>query len=185
MEKKSIIYTALGLDGYELCQPINQSDLDRIPELINGKSQQENWEPIKVKIIKKEEGKTLIKSDAPWSGVDAFMIFTDKVVDVLGTFLRKYGELLELKNKESNLYIYNPFLCENAVDIEKSELMKLGSGKIISITKYVFNKEIISNLGSFKIDNLRVSPTFFNQEFVDEWNKNGFEGLEFIKIWEE
>jgi len=158
MKDKIVIYTALGLDGYTLCQPKNQSDYDKITELINGEARKKTWKPMHVKIINEDEGKLLKASDSPWFGVDAFLIFTEQAVNKLCSFLEKYGELLELKSETGKLFIYNPRLCIDAIDLGNSEFTKFGSGKIIAIDKHAFNKKKVNNLAAFKINNLRVSP---------------------------
>jgi hypothetical protein len=182
MKSNGMIYTPLGLAGFEICQPVSQEDFETINLKISGLSQKGNWKPLKVKIVKKDQGKALAKSDSPWIGSHT-LIFRERVVRTMRSFLEKYGELLPLEEKFDQLFIYNPWLCENALDSANSEKMKLSSGKIIRITKYAFYKKQVDGLAAFKISDLRVSPVFLGQAFVDEWLAAGFTGLEFKEIW--
>ena len=61
------LYTPLGLDGYQLCHPINTDDFEKIITEINGTLQRSSWRPIPMRLIHKDEGKTLIASDSPWA----------------------------------------------------------------------------------------------------------------------
>lgn len=50
-KSKPGIYTALGLDGYELCQPVDKEDYERIDTEITGVPRQAGWKPIPVRLI--------------------------------------------------------------------------------------------------------------------------------------
>lgn len=43
--------------------------------------------------------------------------------------------------------------------------------------------DVIGEIDIFKIPNLRVSPTFLSQRFVDRWKASGLTGLEFEQVW--
>jgi len=178
------IYTPLGLDGFEICRPVNQEDFETINLKISGLPQKGTWKPLKVQIFDKDQGVSLLRSDSPWIGSHT-LIFREQVVRKMQSFLEKHGELLPLEENSDQLFIYNPWLCENALDSAKSEMIKLSGGKIIRITKYAFHKERIDGFEAFKISDLRVSPVFLGQTFVDEWLSAGFVGLEFNEVWKD
>ena len=51
------------------------------------------------------------------------------------------------------------------------------------IDQYVFRPELVRDVHVFKIPNLRVSPAFLSQHFVDLWNGARLKGLEFTQVW--
>ena len=51
------------------------------------------------------------------------------------------------------------------------------------IQRYVFRSDLVRDVDVFKVPNLRVSPTFVSQRFVDRWNESGLKGVEFNKVW--
>lgn len=182
-KSKPGIYKALGADGFELCHPINKDDYERISLEVNGTPRQAIWKPIPMRLIHEDEGKVLAMSDAPWVGSDA-MIFRPTVVEVLGSLLREYGELLPLACSEADLVIYNPTRVLDALDDAASSVMRFSSGRVMLIQKHVFRSDVVGQNDLFKITKLRVSPTFFSHRFVDRWNASGLKGLEFNQVWD-
>lgn len=51
------------------------------------------------------------------------------------------------------------------------------------IQRYAFRADVIGEVAVFKIPNLRVSPTYLSQRFVDRWKASGLQGLEFREVW--
>jgi hypothetical protein len=183
MKKASAgIYMPLGADGFELCQPVNHDDFEKINLEVNGHSIKHFWTPIPVAIIHEDEGKLLSFSDSPWLGAHA-LIFRSEAVKLMGSMLEEYGETLSLACHEAEIYIYNPIRIIDAVDENASSIVRFADGSVMMISKYVLFPEVIANVEIFKIKNLRVSPTFVSNLFVDRWNENGLKGLEFRKIW--
>jgi hypothetical protein len=176
------VYVPCGLDGYELCQPVNQDDFEAINVQVNGASRGATWRPIRVRLVRQDEGRPLIESDAPWLGSHA-LIFKPRALELLGPLLREYGELLPLTSREAELCIYNPTRILDALDEGNSSLRRFSTGRVMMVEKYVFRPTVISDSPVFKIPNLRVSPTFVTQRFVDLWTSTGLRGLEFRHVW--
>jgi hypothetical protein len=181
-QSKLGVYKALGSDGFELCQPVNDEDYERIDVEIGGRSVRSSWRPIPVRLIREDEGKALVISDSPWLGYGP-LIFRPSVVKALGLLLQEYGELLPLMCQETDLVIYNPTLVIDALDEEASSLMRFDDGRIMLIQNYVFRSDIVGENDIFTIPSERVSPTFFSHRFVDLWIASGLRGLEFKQVW--
>lgn len=177
------IYDIIGSDGYELCHPEDENDFGSIVTLINGSERRQTWSPIKMRIIKEDEGKYLHESDSPWLGSHALM-FRPRAVDALRSLLDANGELLPLALPNSELQIYNPRHLVNALDEDRSTLSR-ANGDIMLIYKHVFRPEVIRNLPIFKISNMRVSSTFVDESFVSLWTASGLKGLDFRQVWVE
>src|SRR6185503_4546350 len=73
------LYTAIGADGYELCEPIDPADFERINAEINGVSRRSTWQPIPVAIIREDNGKVLATSDSPWLGAHALIFRSESI----------------------------------------------------------------------------------------------------------
>lgn len=177
-----VLYTPLGLDNFELCHPVDEGDFETINLLINGEPRQATWEPLPVRLIRKDQGRKLLPSDTPWLGEHA-LIFKQSAIDILGAMLREYGELLPLECSEAEVFIFNPTRVIDVLDEQRSSLLRFSSGRIMDISRYIFHADAIRNISIFKIPNLRVSPTFVSQPFVDLWRSAGLKGLEFTQVW--
>jgi hypothetical protein len=178
------VYTPCSPDQYELCHPVNQDDFEIINAQLNGELRHRTWKPIAVRLIREDEGRKLRPSDSPWLGSHA-LIFNAAAIDALGPLLRVYGELLPLSCKDAQLSVFNPTRVVDALDEEASSVLRFSDGRIMRVNRYIFDPEPIRGVYVFKIRNLRVSPTFVGQHFVDWWNEAGLEGLEFRMIWSE
>lgn len=183
VKSKPGVYKALGADGFELCQPVNKEDYERIDTEITGTPRQSNWKPIPVRLVHEDQGKWLATSDSPWLGYGP-SIFRPAVIKALGPMLREYGELLPLACSEAELVIYNPTRVLNALDETASSVMRFSDGRIMLIKKHVFHGDVVGENDIFTIPTKRVSPTFFSHRFVDRWKASGLKGVEFKKIWE-
>lgn len=176
------IYTPLGLDGYELCHPVRKDDFETINVAIDGTPRQSGWKPIPVKLVRSDEGQDLVESDSPWLGAHA-LIFRARAVESMGKVLREFGELLPLACSEADVWIYNPTRVVDALDESASSVLRFNEGGIMMIQRYVFRADVVRDVDVFKVPNLRVSPTFVSQRFVDRWNEGDLKGIEFKKVW--
>ena len=178
MKQSQSIYIPAPEDGYELCQPTDDENFEVVNIRINGTTQQRNWTPIAVRIIDSDNGKKLLHSDAPWLGSHA-LIFSTAAIAAISPLLDEYGELLPLKSNGGTFKLFNPTKILDALDEEASSTTRFSDGRIMRISKYVFNLDVTDGVDIFKIPNLRVSPTFVSQRFVDLWNSAGLHGLRF------
>jgi hypothetical protein len=69
------------------------------------------------------------------------------------------------------------------LDEAASSILRFKKGGVMMIQRYVFYAEAISGVDIFKIPNLRVSPVFFSNSFVNRWMDSGLKGVKFKKIW--
>lgn len=176
------VYVPCGLDGYELCQPVNQEDFETINAQVNGAPREAGWKPIRMRLVRQDEGRSLVESDAPWLGSHA-LIFRPRAIEALAPFLREYGEILPLICHEAAVSVYNPTRVLDALDEGSSRLQRLRSGRVMMVQDYVFRATEVSDIPVFKIPTLRVSPTFVTQRFVELWRTSGLRGLEFRQVW--
>ena len=135
-----------------------------------------------MELIKYDEGNVLMQSDSPWLGSHA-LIFNNHAISGLKTLLEKYGELLPINCSEESLMLYNPLHVINALDEQNSSILRFTNGRIMRVNRYEFVAASIQNIDIFKLANLRVSPTFVSERFVEMWTNANLTGLEFEKVW--
>lgn len=182
MKKALGIYTPSGADGYELCHPTNHDDFERINIEVNGVPRRSGWRPIRMDIVREDAGTPLMASDSPWLGSHA-LILKRKAMASLQSQLLMYGELLPLACASADVWIYNPTRVLDALDESASSILRFDDDRIMLIQRHAFREEVIRDVDVFKIDSLRVSPTFVSQAFVDRWNASGLVGLQFNEVW--
>jgi hypothetical protein len=177
------VFDTVGQDGFELCHPVDSDDFETLELLINGEPRKGTWKPLRMKLIREDEGKRLRPSDAPWLSSGA-VVLLETAVHVLGPVLEKHGELLPLDCPGCKLVAFNPTHVVDAVDLARSQVVRFKDGQLMDIRKYVFRPDVIRNLPAFKIPNFRISPTFFGQEIVDLWTEAKLKGMDFKLVWE-
>jgi hypothetical protein len=182
MKKQTRIYVPVPLEQYELCQPINHAEFDKIIVQLNGISSKNTWQPISMEIIHEDEGRKFLESDAPWLGSHA-LIFRQTTVQAMSQLLNEFGELLPLQCDEAELSLFNATQILDALDESASSIVRFSTGRVMTIERYVFHPEITKDRHIFKIPNLRASPTFVSNEFVGLWKSSGLKGLGFTKVW--
>jgi hypothetical protein len=79
--------------------------------------------------------------------------------------------------------MYNPTRVVEALDEPASSVIRFSDGRIMMIQRHVFRADVIGETDVFKLPNLRVSPTFLSQRFVDRWEASGLKGLDFERVW--
>ena len=177
------VFTPLGSEGFELCHPVSPDDFETLNVLVDGTPRTAGWSPPPMHIVREDEGKALVESDSPWLGSHA-LIFRSRAAGALRDMLLHNGEVLPLPCGDENLALFNPRVIDGALDLTASTALRFGSGRIMRITKHMFDKRVLAGVDAFKIPDLRVSPTFVTERFVSAWTSAGLRGLEFRQVWE-
>jgi hypothetical protein len=171
------IFKALGEEGVEFAHPVDAKDFEALNLAINGRPQLPTWSPIRMKIVRVDEGRRLRETDSPWLGGHA-LILRRRAVEAILPLLHGNGEVLPLACADE-LYVFNPTNLIDCLDDEKSDLVRFKDGNaIMRISKHVFRRERIVGVDAFKIPNLRVSPLFVTDAFVEKWKAAGLTGVE-------
>jgi hypothetical protein len=135
-----------------------------------------------VSLIRKDRGKKLKPSDAPWLASYA-LILRRAAADALAPELLRSGEYLPLSCAEAELVIVNPWNLD-ALDENASSVQRFGDGGIIRIARHVFLPDRLEGVSAFKLPNLRVSPTFVGERVVALWRQSRLRGLVFKQVWD-
>jgi len=167
----------------ELAHPLDQDHFETLNVEINGRPRKDQWQPISMRLVTEEyDGRPFRTVDAPWLGCHA-LVFKREVVESLGGYLNKWGELLPLDCEDRELFVYNPRHSISALNEEESAVVRFSSGRIMMIKQHAFIRQKLVGIEVFKIPNLRVSSTYVTQGFVDQWLRAGLTGIEFELVW--
>lgn len=177
------IYLPRRMDNAELCLPSRAAGFDNLRACVGGRRAGSPWDPVKMRVIRKDEGVDLEQSDAPWCAPD-LLVFGERSIAVFEPMLSNSGELLPLEcvNADRSLWVYNPVL-RDALDVERSVVKRFSTGNIMRIDKYVFVPESVGSVQAFRIPNLRASPTFLEHALVERWRAAELVGLNFELVW--
>jgi hypothetical protein len=176
------IYVPQCAEGFELCQPPRPEDFETLNVTLDGTPRLETWRSPLMRLVGEDEGKPLARSDSPWLGSHA-LIFRRHALGALEALLLSYGELLPVACSEPNLVIFNATRVLDALDEQASGTLRFTDGRIMRVTRHVFRPEVVAGVDVFKIPNLRVSPTYVSDRFVERAKSAGLRGLSFDKVW--
>ncbi len=174
------LYTTLATTNYEWINTIDDSDYELFRSL-DGKSQINNWKPIRIKTVKADKRQKKNRSDFPFLG-SHILIFRSNVLNDIGEIIKKYGEILKLNSDEDD-----DFYCLNCysydwLDYKNSEIQYIpNTNRIMRINKIVPNDKWDSEKLLFRF-NTRASPIIINEEFIKLYIDNKYKGLDFIEV---
>ena len=139
------------------------------------------WDPLRVRIIREDEGMEFATSDFPWWGAHA-LVMRSHAVDVLRDMLDSCGEVLPLRNGDGQgLYVFNASAVDG-LDEQRSCVLRFGDGRIMHIEKPEFLVDVIAGLDLFRLPH-RASPTYVSERFVRRVCQERLVGLEFNEVW--
>src|SRR5690606_4550179 len=159
------VYVPLGVEGFEFCHPVDEGDFETLNVQIDGTQRAPRWSLPQMRLVREDEGKSLTESDSPWLGSHV-LIFRKRALEHVGACLEEHGELLPVGCSDAELAIFNPRVVD-ALDESASSVLRFSNGRIMRVMKHVFRADVVAETSVFKIPNLRVSPTFVGERFVE------------------
>jgi hypothetical protein len=178
------IYVPRHAEGFEFCYPERSEDFETLYVTLNGTPRCGTWRSPPMRFVRTDEGKSLSASDSPWLGSFA-LVFRRHALADLEAMLLSHGELLRLDCSEPDVVLFNVTRVLDALDETASDIWRFSSGKLMRVARYVFRPEVVSGVDIFKIPNLRVSPTFVSERFVEMVKAARIRGAAFTKVWSE
>ena len=156
----------------------NEADAE-VASRFNGKPIPD-WEPVPVE-PDEEDGDHLPASDFPSLLVSHMPIFSQRAVDELGDILEPNGQLLPLDYNRGLYYAYNVTKLVNALDEERSEIVRFSTGRIMDIKRYAFVRdELDEGLTIFKLLPTPLLRVFVTDRFVKAVEEAGLTGFKFL-----
>lgn len=177
------IFQPVVAEGFQWVLPVDEGDFD-VFQSFDGSPRAAQWVPVKVKLLHSDEGKKLEKSDFPWLGSDA-LILGDRAMTTIGSQVGQDGELLRLDCDEASLWALNVCRVIDALDIDRSSVVRFGSGRIMTVREHVFHPEKLKEeILVFKIPQLPGS-TYVTEAFLRSVEKAELRGLDFNLVWDD
>jgi len=168
------------VDNFDYLGLKNVDDWEIINDFyeFNGKSIARTWNPIDVVVdVENKIGDSLyLFPGGP--------VFSERAVEVLWEFLEDKAEILPIKFTKGNYFIINTTNVLQAVDIERSNVIRFqSSGRIMMFESIEFIKEKVVNQSIFKIIELPKSLVFVSDLFKEKVMKNNLSGFKFTEVW--
>jgi hypothetical protein len=172
-----VIFAATTADGYEWLE-CDIADAQKIFDL-TGAPMATDWKPIPVRRITKAKGKTLARSDFP-SLVPYRLVMRRSAAEALASFWENSGELLPLRSDDrTEFVILNVTKVLDALDEQRSDVLRLDGGEIVSIRTPVFVETVVRESDVFRLPH-RGSPTYLSHRFIAAVDALGLKGLDFV-----
>ncbi|MDX2271901.1 MAG: hypothetical protein NW237_08110 [Cyanobacteriota bacterium] len=156
--------------------------LNEVSKFTFGNPVLEIWEPVQVRLATDLDKPPLPISDFP--GLGGMPAFTGKAIESLDEMLRMNGELLPLESDDGVFYLYNTTTIVDALDEEKSDLLRNKNGQIRHIRKHHFIPQKVIELMIFKtVQAPRTSYPCVTDRFVNAVEQAQLTGFVFRKLW--
>jgi len=143
----------------------------------NGTPFGDSWVPWKVEIDRPEGFENSLFGDFPAMALHV-PVFTERAACLLQPLLSGHGELLPLVCDEGSYFAYNVTTVLDALDVEKSSVLRFTDGGIMNITRHEFFPEKVTS-PIFKIPQTPLMDVFVTEEFQAAVNKHDLKGFIF------
>lgn len=163
----------------------NKNDWDKFMfGHFDGHSMKAEWSPLEVALLRdeKEDHRERPQSDFPNLG-GVVPVFSAHAIDTLRDLLTANGEVLPLRYREGNYFVYNPTRVVDALDEARSEIEVFkSSGRVMRIVRYEFYPERLQGLTAFRLSQ-RPTLVYVTEKFVQRVKDAGLIGFDFVPIW--
>lgn len=168
-------------ETYRWLTTIVESDFNILADLAHA-SVGDAWRPVAVEWIDDDLNAGKPKSDYPTLGSTPAL--SQRAVDELMEVLVENGEILPLSGGSADrYYVYNVTRILDALDIEKSDAIWFGPGRIMMMKRYAFRDAELEGATVFKVPQLRVQ-VFVTEPFVRRVKNSGLTGFSFREVWQ-
>ncbi len=158
-----------------------EEDLDRL--CLEGATQAQNWTPVEVEWILDEPGDARRDTTDCPNLVPGVPVLSARAVHALRPHLMNVGELLPLSHKTCEYFALNVTNVVDALDEDRSDLTRFGSGRIMLVKVYAFHQQAIGSHTVFKDRRLASSTVFVTDPFVKAVEQAQLTGFVFQRVW--
>lgn len=153
--------------------------------VFDGTPLEDRWTPLSVSVLVEDESgsysELLPPGDFTELNLSGIPVFSDKAVKVLDELIQPYGELLMLSGAGKRYSVFNVTAFVDALDESKSDLVRFASGKIMTVNRYAFRRDVSVDIPIFKLPQLPRGPVFVSADFVDRVRTSGLSGFDFLE----
>lgn len=166
-------------ENYRWLTLVRESDFNVLADLPDSR-RENDWIPLAAEWIDDALNEGKPESDFPTLG--STPVFSRRAVDALSDMLIENGELLPLALANGNYFVYNTTRVIDALDEERSELVRLSTGRVMRVVKYVFH-QTVGFTPVFRIPQLRTK-VFVTDRFMERVTTAGLTGFALKPVWE-
>jgi len=127
-----------------------------------------------------EDGAGRNYSDFPWL-LHNVLVLRERIMAGLRPTLMEYGEFLPLTCEEP-VWLYNVTSIVDALDEERSTIVRFDDGGILNIERHVFKPDAIGELQIFSLPR-RASDIYLREPVVKRIGELGCVGVAFDLVW--
>ena len=132
-----------------------------------------------VDLVTRNLGKDLAPTDFPWLASNV-PVYSEKAMSRLEETLIRHGEIVPLDSDQGTFVALDVQVWLPVVDIERCEVRRYPSGRVMVIEKYAFLSEAIGEWAIFgDAAEDGAGDVFVLQEYVDEVERTGLTGGSF------
>lgn len=176
------IFEPVVAEGFQWVLPIAEGDFEVFGSF-DGSPRASDWVPVPMRLLRVDEGRRLEESDFPWLGSDA-LVLGERAEKAIGPLIAHDGELLPLACDEASLWALNVRRVVDALDVDRSSVVRLSSGRIMTVREHVFHPVSLDGVSVFKLPELPGS-TYVTESFRDAIDEAGLRGLDFNLVWDD
>jgi hypothetical protein len=148
---------------YEGLLPSDRSNSHEVFRRFDGTPMGTSWVPWKVEVARPEGYESLPLGDFPLMATHV-PVFSERAVALLEQLLIENGELLPLLCEEGSYFAYNVTTVLDALDVQKSSVVRFHNGRIMDITRHeFFPPKVTSSI--FKIPQVPRMDVFVTLNF--------------------
>ena len=154
-----------------------------VSSIVEGAKPIEDWEPVEVAVLRDPR---IVSSDLPPSDfpfLSPLDVFSAKAVDTLSDILEKNGVLLPLHCAEGDYLVFVGTNVLNALDVSRSKLWALDTGRVVRIDEYCFNSEVLKGQEIFRLSQRPWGESYVTDAFVERTKSAGLVGFNFSQLW--
>lgn len=167
------------VESYRLLDVLNDADMRVLSNLHDGPVGAA-WQPLRVEWIEDKLNAGKPTSDFPTLGT--IPAFSERAVDALLDLLIENGEILPLDSPVEKYFAYNATRRLDALDEERSSLVRFDTGRIMDVRAYEFFPEKVGTTAIFRLRQLR-GRTFVTDAFANRIEDAGLTGFDLQQVW--
>jgi hypothetical protein len=110
-------------------------------------------------------------------------VFSRRAVEATRDLLGNNTELVELEWRGLGLVAVNVTEIRDALDVERSEVVRFSSGRVMRVVKYEFFADRLRGASIFRLPELARSDLHVTDDFVTRVSECRLTGFEFTPVW--
>jgi hypothetical protein len=172
------VYLLTPAEGYRWL--VLDDDRVQVDEVTDGRHLVGSYSTIRAQWLSdRENGRRPLGDFPPFSL--PVPVMSRRAVDALGDLLDRDVELLPLDAPEGSFFAANVTNVADALDVERSEVKRFRSGRIMRVLRYELRREAIEPAAIFKLVEPRPD-VYVTDAFRDAVEAAGLEGLDWDRL---